>query len=82
MFAGYVIWAFRGASLLVGALSTMPMWLCFDPLAVLLNDDQEKPEAGKEKRKTETDKDEEKVRELLDSDRRQSGQSKLQSEGV
>ncbi|MGB5619485.1 MAG: tandem-95 repeat protein, partial [Desulfobacterales bacterium] len=25
---GYVVWAFRGASLLLGALSAMPMWRC------------------------------------------------------
>ena len=29
VFAGYVIWAFRGSSLLLGALTAMPMWRCF-----------------------------------------------------
>lgn len=32
---GYVVWVFRGASLLLGAVSAMPMWRCFDPLPVL-----------------------------------------------
>jgi len=32
---GYVMWAFRGASLLFSALAAMPMWKCFDPLPVL-----------------------------------------------
>jgi hypothetical protein len=36
IFAGYVIWAFRGTTLLISALSAMPMWRCFDPLPVLL----------------------------------------------
>ncbi len=33
--AGYLAWAFNGGSLLAGALSATPMWMPFDPLAVL-----------------------------------------------
>lgn len=33
--AGYLAWALHGGSLLAGALSTTPMWMPFDPLAVL-----------------------------------------------
>jgi VCBS repeat-containing protein len=48
VFAGYVIWAFRGASLLVGAVSAMPMWRCFDPLPVLLGRDKKGSEEEEE----------------------------------
>ena len=67
VFAGYVIWAFRGASLVLGALSAMPMWRCFDPLPVLLRDDEEK-RAG-----TVTDEDEKKIEELLGNQKAESG---------
>ncbi len=53
---GYVLWAFRGTSLLLGALSAMPMWRSFDPLPVLLGRDKELDE----------EKDEKGVRDLLD----------------
>jgi hypothetical protein len=33
--AGYLAWAIHGGSLLAGAISTTPMWMPFDPLAVL-----------------------------------------------
>jgi hypothetical protein len=33
--AGYLAWALHGGSLLAGAISTTPMWMPFDPLAVL-----------------------------------------------
>ncbi len=33
--AGYLAWAFNGGSLLAGALSATPMWMPFDPLAIL-----------------------------------------------
>ena len=42
VFAGYVIWAFRGSSLLLGALTAMPMWRCFDPLPVLMGNDKKR----------------------------------------
>jgi hypothetical protein len=35
--AGYVLWAFRGISLLSSALAAMPIWRCLDPLPVLSN---------------------------------------------
>ena len=54
---GYVLWAFRGASLLLGALSAMPMWRSFDPLPVLLENDKERDEEDDEKR----------VRDILDA---------------
>ena len=66
VFAGYVIWAFRGSSLLLGALTAMPMWRCFDPLPVLMGDDKKRRELDEaESRKNELDKDETTVRELL-----------------
>jgi hypothetical protein len=61
VFAGYVIWALRGATLLVGALSAMPMWRCFDPLPVLLGNDRDK----KKKKRPELEDDEDKVKNLL-----------------
>ena len=48
VFAGYVIWAFRGATLLFGAISAMPMWRCFDPLPVLLDRDKKRSEEEEE----------------------------------
>ena len=33
--AGYLAWALHGGSLLAGAISATPMWMPFDPLAVL-----------------------------------------------
>jgi hypothetical protein len=61
VFAGYVIWALRGTSLLVGALTAMPMWRCFDPLPVLLGNDRDK----KKKKRLELEDDEDKVKNLL-----------------
>jgi hypothetical protein len=33
--AGYLAWAFNGGSLLAGAISSTPMWMPLDPLAIL-----------------------------------------------
>jgi hypothetical protein len=55
---GYVLWAFRGTSLLLGALSAMPMWRSFDPLPVLIGRDKDRDE----------EKDEKGVQDLLGSD--------------
>jgi len=66
VFAGYVIWAFRGASLLLGALTAMPMWRCFDPLPVLLGKDKEE-QKDKDAKETRQAKEEEesRLRDLL-----------------
>ena len=68
VFAGYVVWVFRAASLLLGALSAMPMWRCFDPLPVLVGKDK-KRDKDKEKKSSgqESEVDEKRVRDLLDS---------------
>ena len=68
--AGYVVWAFRAASLLLGALSAMPMWRCFDPLPVLIGKDK-KRDKDKEKKsgEPESEVDEKRVRDLLDSEK-------------
>jgi hypothetical protein len=69
VFVGYVVWAFRGASLLLGALSAMPMWRCFDPLPVLMGDDKKRNEKDEEKSdEQELDDDEKRVRDLLDAE--------------
>jgi len=66
VFAGYVIWAFRGSSLLLGALTAMPMWRCFDPLPVLMGDDKKRRDRDEAKStEHELDKDETTVKELL-----------------
>ena len=66
VFAGYVIWAFRGSSLLLGALTAMPMWRCFDPLPVLMGNDKKRQDRDEAKStEHELDKDEIKVKELL-----------------
>jgi VCBS repeat-containing protein len=66
---GYVVWAFRGASLLLGALSAMPMWRCFDPLPVLIGNDKKRDEDAEEKSsELESEDDEKRVRDLLDSE--------------
>ena len=66
---GYVVWAFRGASLLLGALSAMPMWRCFDPLPVLIGNDKKRDEDAEEKSsEPESEDDEKRVRDLLDSE--------------
>ena len=66
---GYVVWAFRGASLLLGALSAMPMWRCFDPLPVLIGNDKKRDEDDEEKSgEQESEDDEKRVRDLLDSE--------------
>ncbi|MGD9369554.1 MAG: hypothetical protein PVH87_27840, partial [Desulfobacteraceae bacterium] len=62
--AGYVIWAFRGTTLLVGALSAMPMWRCFDPLPVLLGGKKRSEEEEKEMQPEEEDA-EDNVNDLL-----------------
>ena len=67
---GYVVWAFRAASLLLGALSALPMWRCFDPLPVLIgknkkrDDDEEKKPGAPE-----PEVDEKRVRELFESEK-------------
>ena len=66
VFAGYVIWAFRGSSLVLGALTAMPMWRCFDPLPVLMGDDKKRQDRGEGKStEHELDNDETTVKELL-----------------
>ena len=66
VFAGYVIWAFRGSSLLLGALTAMPMWRCFDPLPVLMGDDKKRRDRDEaESTQHDSDNDETKVKELL-----------------
>jgi len=66
MFAGYVIWALRGSSLLVGALTAMPMWRCFDPLPVLMGNDKKRRDRDEVKStEHDLDKDEIKVKEML-----------------
>jgi hypothetical protein len=67
VFAGYVIQALRGTSLLVGAFSAMPMWRCFDPLPILSGDDED------ENMRPESDDDEENVKNLLGSNQEDSG---------
>jgi hypothetical protein len=67
---GYVVWALRAASLLLGALSALPMWRCFDPLPVLLGKDKRKNQDEKKKHdEPEPEVDEKQIRELLDSQR-------------
>ena len=63
VFVGYVVWVFRAASLLLGALSAMPMWRCFDPLPVLIGKDK-KRDKDKEKKSggQESEVDEKRVR--------------------
>jgi VCBS repeat-containing protein len=66
---GYVVWALRGAALLLGALSAMPMWRCFDPLPVLIGKDKKREEDDKKKSGEQESEDEEKrVRDLLSSE--------------
>ena len=66
VFAGYVIWAFRGSSLVLGALTAMPMWRCFDPLPVLMGHDKKRRDRDEAKSTgNDLDKDEIKVKELL-----------------
>ena len=61
--AGYVMWAFRGVSLLSSALAAMPIWRCLDPLPVLSNwrkdDNDEDIEADQEE-------DERRARDILE----------------
>jgi hypothetical protein len=65
---GYVVWALRGASLLLGALSAMPMWRCFDPLPVLIGKDKKREEDDKKKSgEPESEVEELRVRDLLES---------------
>jgi hypothetical protein len=72
VFAGYVIWALRGTSLLVGALSAMPMWRCFDPLPILSGEDEDK----KKKTRPKPEDDEDTVKDLLDSGQADSSKQK------
>ncbi len=66
VFAGYIIWAFRGSSLLLGALTAMPMWRCFDPLPVLMGNDKKRRDRDEAKStQHDLDNEEVKVKELL-----------------
>ena len=70
VFAGYVIWAFRGSSLLLGALTAMPMWRCFDPLPVLMGKDKKRRDRDDAKStQNDSDRDETKLKELLREER-------------
>ena len=65
-FVGYVVWVFRGGSLLLGALSAMPMWRCFDPLPVITGYNKKRKRDDDVKRgHPETDDDEKHLQELL-----------------
>ena len=79
---GYVVWAFRGASLLLGALSAMPIWRCFDPLPVLIGNDKKRDEDAKEKTiEPESEDDEKRVRDLLDSEQAVKGHQAANGRG-
>ena len=66
VFVGYVVWIFRGGSLLVGALSAMPMWRCFDPLPVIMGKDRkQKQEDDQKRRELELDDDEKRLKDVL-----------------
>ncbi|MGB5424009.1 MAG: cadherin-like domain-containing protein, partial [Desulfobacterales bacterium] len=79
---GYVVWAFRGASLLLGALSAMPMWRCFDPLPVLIGNDKKRDEDAKEKTiEPESEDDEKRVRDMLDSEQAVKGHQAANGRG-
>jgi VCBS repeat-containing protein len=70
VFAGYVIWAFRGSSLVLGALTAMPMWRCFDPLPVIMGNDKNRRDRDETKStQQELDQDETTVKELLGEER-------------
>jgi hypothetical protein len=53
--AAYFIWALRGLSLAASAVTAMPVWRFFDPLAVVRNDDN-KLESGRLKKNEDTEK--------------------------
>jgi hypothetical protein len=63
---GYVVWALRGASLVASALSSLPIWRCFDPLPVITGKSRErdKEDLGVME---ELDGDERRVEELFSS---------------
>ena len=68
VFVGYVVWAFRGGSLLFGALSAMPMWRCFDPLPVIISrKKKEEQEDDRTRDLNESEDDEAQVKDLLGS---------------
>jgi len=55
---------------LVGALTAMPMWRCFDPLPVLMGDDKKRRDRDEVKStQHDLDNDEIKVKELLGKER-------------
>jgi VCBS repeat-containing protein len=75
VFVGYVVWAFRGAGLLFGALSAMPMWRCFDPLPVLLGNEKKRDREEEDKQgKSDPEGDEQHIRDLLDGGPEAEGQ--------
>jgi VCBS repeat-containing protein len=75
VFAGYVIWAFRGTGLVFGALSAMPMWRCFDPLPVLLGNEKKRDRDEEDKQgKSDPEDDEQHIRDLLDGGPEAEGQ--------
>jgi VCBS repeat-containing protein len=67
VFVGYVVWVFRGGSLLLGALSAMPMWRCFDPLPVIIGSKKKKEREEDRERGLNESEDDAHVKDLLDS---------------
>jgi len=68
--AGYVLWAVRGGSLLASMLATLPVWRWLDPLPILESREDEKRrkrKRGANAKEDEAEKDEERLRSLLES---------------
>ena len=68
--AGYVLWAVRGGSLLASMLATLPVWRWLDPLPILESREDEKKrkrKRGAHAKEDEAEKDEERLRSLLES---------------
>jgi hypothetical protein len=76
VFVGYVMWAFRGGSLLLGALSAMPMWRCFDPLPVLIGKEKKREKYENKKSGVKEEDDEKRVQDLLGA-RQASGHDQM-----
>jgi hypothetical protein len=71
MSAGFLMWLSRGGSLLMSALSTLPVWRLLDPLPIL-ESWEKKPKASKRKQDQdrtpeEPDPQEQQVRSLVES---------------
>jgi hypothetical protein len=65
--AGYVMWAFRGMSLLSSALASLPLWRSFDPLPVLSSwRKREEGEEIDENEEKHQEEDEDSVREIFE----------------